>query len=125
MQQRKQDLGVKIMSVVLLSFLLVWLGVSLFNYYERDKELKREFAILASKIAVLKERNEELKNESQNLKNSEFIEQQAKERFNFQKVGEHVVVFVDQRATPSVAAATSSEVGFFTKIMNFFTVLFR
>ncbi len=124
MSNKSHDLGAKIIGIALAGFLLFWLATALPGSWKRSQELNRELAVLNTQINNLEQRNKELAKEAQNYKTPEFLEQQARLRFNYQKKGEQAVFFVERASTGSVSA-TSSPKSIFEKVADWAKKIMR
>lgn len=107
-----------------LIILIIWLVVGVTNAWENKKLLDAQRVALERTKADLEARNEDIVIEIKDLQDPEFIEREARRKFNYQREGEQVVVFVPG-ATPSATLVVSTESeNFFTKMGDWFKVIF-
>lgn len=104
--------------------LIVWLVVGIVDALQNKKALDEQLAALMRAKQELEERNVEIGNEITDFQDPEFIEREARRKFNYQREGERVVVFVPGPPASAEATEDGESVPFFTKIKNWFKVIF-
>ena len=100
-----------LLGIVVLGFLLVALA----NKFLEGREISREMEISKQEIARLETKNSELSDLLGYLNTDDFLEQEARLKFNMQKPGESVMIVQEtgraekNEEKPSVAASGGGE----------------
>ena len=114
----------KFLSFFLL-LVIVWLVTNIYNTWQRRNLLEEELASLTRRQSQLSERNREIETQLKQLKDPTFLEKEARARFNYQKEGEQLVIFVQPPTSSAISTEAGEKSGIFTKLKNWFKVIFN
>ena len=107
-------------TLFILIILIVFLANSIWNLYKKQDLTKDNLGKTASSLDSLLVREKMLSSEIERLKIESGIEEEIREKYGLVKPGEEVIVVVDESESKN-SNPTSSEVGFWQKIVNWFT----
>ena len=89
--------------------IIIGLGVISFHALEAGWAAKAERATAEKRLRELKEKKDALTSELENLRSEEGIEREARQKLNFRKPGEEIVIIRDTNTVlPESDAASSS-----------------
>lgn len=97
-------LNSKILTILLSTF-SIWILFSVISVVVEKGGVKKEEAVIESKIDDIKQDNELLERYVKNFENPDFIEKEARLRLNYKKQGEKVI-FVYQDLTSDAASSS-------------------
>lgn len=96
---------------ILLSFLSVWVLFSVISVEVEKEQVKKEEASIEAKTANVIRDNELLEKYIKNFENPEFLEKEARLRFNYKVPGEEVVfVYRDENVPKASSSRDTSPV---------------
>ncbi|HUC31137.1 MAG TPA: septum formation initiator family protein [Candidatus Paceibacterota bacterium] len=93
----------KIASIVVLSFFLIILGVQVLSFVGQEWQLGSELADVQANLTKAQSEETSLQQENQYLSNPANLEKELRERFNYKKPGETMVIIV-----PTASSSASS-----------------
>jgi cell division protein FtsB len=104
-----------------LMLLVIGMTIASFRVLERGKEAKKAEEALKAEVAALQQRKEDLTREQKDLASGSGIEREAREKLNFRKPGEQVVIIVpDKSPTPNPEPPKSMKDKLWEKFMSLF-----
>ncbi|RJQ14625.1 hypothetical protein C4553_00950 [Candidatus Parcubacteria bacterium] len=121
-----QSIFDKVKGKFVISILLIggiWLGLIFYLGLKKQNQLKEEQFILERKKSDLISRNLEIEEQLRRLQDEAYLEKEARKKFNYQREGEQLVIFVEP-STSSTASLAAIEDGVFTKLKNWIKLLF-
>ncbi len=107
--------------VVLISLgaVFIFLVRATWSIYEKNRDSRTELGLAEERLARLQERQETLTRSIEKLQTESGVEAEIRNRFQMAKEGETEVVIVEAPSAPT--SPEPLKVGFFQKILNFFT----
>ena len=93
----------KIAAIVVLSLFLIVIGVQVFSFVRQEWQLGSELADVQANLTKAQTEETSLQEENQYLSNPANLEKELRERFNYKKPGETMVIIV-----PSASSTASS-----------------
>lgn len=93
----------KIAAIAVLSLLLIFVGVQVYSFVAQEGTLGSDLADVQANLAKAQAEETSLQEENQYLSNPVNLEKEIRERFNYKKPGETMVIIV-----PSASSTASS-----------------
>lgn len=94
----------KIAAIVVLSLFLIILGVQVFSFVGQEWQLGGQLADIQANLTKAQTQETDLQEEVQYLSNPENLEKELRERYNYKKPGETMVIIV-----PATTSTTSTD----------------
>jgi cell division protein FtsB len=94
----------KIAGIVALSLVLIFVGVQVYSFMSQEGQLGNDLADVQASLVKAQTEETSLQEEDQYLSNPTNLEKEIRERFNYKKPGETMVIIVP--ATSSTASST-------------------
>jgi cell division protein FtsB len=93
----------KIAGIIVLSLVLIFVGVQVYSFVAQEGKLGSELADVQANLTKAQTEETSLQQEDQYLSNPINLEKEIRERFNYKKPGETMVIIV-----PSATSTASS-----------------
>lgn len=103
---------------VFLAIFAGFLTVSNLKIKERRQEVLQKIEVLGLQVEQLRRENSQFKEKLSQQESPEFIEREAREKYNLKKPGEEVAVIIREKAPPLPAEPVAKT--FWQKILEFF-----
>ncbi|WP_066634324.1 FtsB family cell division protein [Desulfolucanica intricata] len=87
--------------IIVLAVLLVYMGLSLYNQFNRLQVLQKDLHNIQEQVKILKEKNSSLREELKRVQSDAYIEQTAREKLGLVMPGETRIVPVEKEDLPS------------------------
>jgi cell division protein FtsB len=91
-------------AIVVLSVFLILIGVQVYSFVAQEWSLGSQLADVQASLTKAQAQETSLQEENQYLSNPENLEKELRERFNYKKPGETMVIIV-----PSTTSTTSTD----------------
>ena len=103
--------------LALLGLAVLFFAWSVFGFWGKMEETRKERAITEKKVAELEEKKEKLASDIEKLGTEEGVEENIREKFGLAREGEGVIIIVDDEEGAKEEAKSG---GFFNWLKNLF-----
>ncbi len=105
--------------LIFLGILILVFAFSMFSFVNKMEETSKNKKIIEDKITELEKSKEKLNSDINELKTSQGVEENIREKFGLAKEGENMVIIVDDKNKAENVMKDNSG-GFFNTIKNWF-----
>lgn len=106
-------------AILFLSF-VVFLIFSDLKLRRRDQEVNAKIVKMKSEILILEKEKSNYLSKLSQRESGEYLEKEAREKYNLKKIGENLVIVVPRKTPPPLPAPQKIKKSFWRKILDFF-----
>jgi len=108
------------LSLVVIFCVIVLFAYNMFGLIQKNREVSKKKALQMETVDALRKREGELTNNINKLSTEEGIEESIRDKYQVAKVGESVVIIVDEQSQSINLAPVTKEEGFWAFVKKVF-----